>query len=748
MATNWLEFAAESKRALKGAGGEKTRARRAVDMFCSWADTQKLAFPCTEDHAEVLKRFRPSLDVYEKANGELKREGELTMETGARLLGEAVDASMNAQKRAQERTMAEALAAQEREALKNDVNNFEAEEPEEALSPEDNDMSMDDEQDDTGDMEYEEEAPAPKTRTARVAGIQQPVVMVNASAFRKPAAPRQAQPRIAGFQRPVTVLIEKVDEGGHTVRIDTFTADEMKGMTIQEFIENRIARRYMNEDGSDTEFIATQLGANGKPVGQPLSLEVEGEGSQQQQHNDPFRAVNGALNMVEQLKNKFGQPEQRPDATLEAMKQKALGSNDMSMMLMLMMMERNQRPVDNTHDLTRLVTTILEKQGVIPSGAPAQMPPMMMPPMPSESPAGSKLLDLALSKMAQPPPTAAEQMMEMLKMRQMMSELNGGGSNELTALKQELAALRAQLGAASAPRPTGLQDSVKEFETVTNLVKSLAPQITGEKPSGFGGFLTSMLTPQVGEAIRGAVMGAVGGAQGAPANVPSPPQAPISPAARQMQQPASAPAPSKPPAEPPVPQAVLDAEKGIALAQIPPAIAERFAALIMAMYQSGDERYLPHLNAAMGPLMGQSVGVEELKPARRLVFSMVSQLRPEHATPEFADKVLASLASTIGAEMPEVFVQTAGQWTVLFDGTVRMLAEFGAQKVEEKVETSSAPAPAPATPPQRAATPEEAQAFLDAQRAETAKVRADEEAAKRPAVIEPVLAPVAERVHA
>ena len=346
--------------------------------------------------------------------------------------------------------------------------------------------------------------------------------------------------------------------------------------------------------------------------------------------------------------------------------------------MMAMMMDKlfNQQKSGPDNEILLKILDRLDGKSSVP--APMQPPPWMMQPPPAPAPqshASDRIIDLAMAKLVAPEKSAFDMAKEMAQVQQMLT--GASGNSEVAALRAEIATLRAQQGR---PPPGGLEDSMKTFEQVVTMAKSIAPQVGAGDSGGFGGFIKSLLTPDVARAIAGVVGGTA-------------PQAPAAPAVAAPAQPAAPPArdPKRPPQ--PAPQAVQDSAKAFMFAQTPPARAERFAEYLISMFMANDPYYTAMLTPAAQALSAPEITLETLKPARGLALRLIAELKPEWATPEFTDVCLAALAGKLEAQVPEALAKSAGAWTLDFRGNVLMLetvarpvVETPAVAVETKIE--------------------------------------------------------------
>jgi hypothetical protein len=673
MAENWLELAAEAQVELKGAGADKARGRAAVNEFASWAQGQGLEFPPAMENADdVLSRYTATLDRHRKADGKWSKNGESAVAWAKELL-----------KRSR--------------VVKEEIPELPTNTEAEVTNEEELDDDMDDVDDEGGEEEVEE---APPKRSRQRAAAAPPNIIVQMPSQRQKApnnraVPGKAAPTSKLIPRTDKIRLYKRDERGKRVQIDEYTAEDFAGQTLPDFITSVVHPRFANEGGLPTEYIAFEVNPrSGQDHGAPFKLELEGdENEQPQQTNDPFTQVHRAMGLMKELR---GEPEQREsNPAMQQMMQNKAAQGDMTGVLMAMMMDKMfnaPKPAVDNEILLKILDR-LDGKGAQP---PMQPPPWMMQPPPAPAPvshASDRIIDLAMAKLVAPEKSAFDMAKEMAQVQQM---LTGGANNpEVAALRQEIASLRASQGR---PPPGGLEDSMKTFEQVVTMAKSIAPQVGAGDSGGFGGFIKSLLTPDVAKAIAGVVGGA----------------APQAPAAPVQVAPAPTAAPARDPKQPPrpAPQAVTDAAKAFLFAQTPPARAERFAEYLISMFMANDPYYTALLTPAAQALSAPEITLETLKPARGLGLRLIAELKPEWATPEFTDVCLAALAGKLEAQVPDVLAKSAGAWTLDFRGNVLMLetvakpvvaAEVGAPavveaKVVEAVEVK-VPDPAPSEPP-------------------------------------------------
>ena len=497
--------------------------------------------------------------------------------------------------------------------------------------------------------------------------------------------------------RSEKVRIYKRDEMGKRVLIDDFSLDEIGSMPLAIFVKDYLHEEYGNEQ-SATKYEFYELDRNGREKAPPgeVNLAPVAGGHNQQQNDDPLHGVRRAMDVVGELQH-FMQPGQK-NPMLEAAQQRALGSGDFNGMMMMMMMEKLMSGSGGQNEILLKVLDRIDrleggKRGTqAPDFGPG--PGFFPPPMPFGGPFGppppvreerhsssDKLLDMALAKMANPP-TLADSIKELMALQNLMQPQRNDSS--------EVQALRAELRQALATAPKGgIEDSLANFEKLTTIVKSVAPQINGNDSSGSGvaGFLKGIFSnPEVGKAIGGIISGAQSQAsqqavQAQPVQQVAPQhmaqQHMAQPQPQQLQQPAPR-DPNLPPQPPP--QAVLDAVRIFRFAQTPEVQAQRFVDVALAMYTSEDPYYLAVLNPALADLNKADQHIDYLRTPRKVTMSILANLRSSLATPDFTDACLAALAQKVGAELPQTLISTRGKWS-LENGEVKMLEEVGAKPV-------------------------------------------------------------------
>lgn len=660
---SWLELGGEITRGeLKGSSTQNARARRSVNEFCDWAEKNAVGFPADlSNDATVVELFTQALEHHRNDKGVLNRNGESAVEWAKELLKRSRRVNEEPTPPPAEEPMASKRAAKHEEEERNEEEEFEED---------DEEGGEDDEEFEEDDEEEPEPEPAPRKKRA---GRQQ-VIQVAIPPPRARGA--RAEPRSKKlFDRPQEVKLFKMDDYGKRVEIGVYTAEDIAGRSLKDWIEDVIHPRFYNEN-SDTEYLVYEMSADGKLRPQPFKYNVEMDDQPQENARDPLNTVRSAFSLFNELRGP--QQEQEKNPALVGLAQQKAASGDLSGVMMAMMMEKlfSQQSKPNDDALFKILEYIKGQQ------APAQMGPPPgwgpgpgwgPPPAPAASSSLDKVVELAVSKLVSGPPTFAQQMAEFAQMQQFLKPQD---TETVTLLRQEIAALKQAIANGNRGPTGGLDESVASFEKITTLVKTLAPQVGGNE--GFAGFLRGVLTPQVGQALRDAVTGAP----------PQQPQAPGQPAQQQAPQQQQR-DPRKPPN--PVPPAVMDAVKAIHIAQTAPARAERFAEFVIAMATSND----PYYNALLAPsftaMQQPVIGVNELTPVRKLAMQLIWEQKREWATPEFADACIAALATKAGAQMPDALVQTRGAWMLDFKGDVVMLSQMGAVPVQPGVPPQQLP---------------------------------------------------------
>jgi hypothetical protein len=676
---SWFDLAEHVKaKELKGTSAEKVRAQRSVNLFASWAEGNSLPFPIPPaDRIEALERYTKSLDAALKnKDGSLNKEGQSAENWAIELMKRSTQP-----------------IATETTSVRGNVKPPEVDEDEMAKRGEEEEFDEQDEVDDADEGEGEEEdeaVEAPKRQRMNGRGrSQQPVIVLPAGSI-PGRRQNRSEPRMTGaaklFNKAANVTIDKRDERGKVVNVDEYSMSDIGDRSLREFIEEVVHPRFRN-DGPVTEYIAYPTGKRSQ------GTEIRMEDDEVPGAPDPFGNVRQALSLFKDLKGE----DEDDNGMRDLLKNKAQQSGDMQSVMMMMMMDRMFSKKSGSDEILKAILDRLDRSNQPPPAPPPAFPQMMMPPPQHES-ASTKLVEMAIAKMAQPPPSMFEQAKELATVRQLFAP--DTGDTRVQALEREIARLNAQLTSGPS-RKEGFEQSVEAFEKVSTLVKSLAPQLGGESGGGgIAGFLKGILTPDVGRAIAQAVSGApnqqAAQQQQAQQQAPQPQQQQMQPAqpAQPVQQQQRD--PNRPPN--PVPQAVQEAAKAFALAQTPPVRAERFADYVFAMFLANDPFYQSFLNPVVEQLSKPEVGVEELKPARSLALRLIAELKPDWATPEFSDVCISALAAKAGSPIPETLVRTRGAWTLDFRGSVIMLADVA--KVAGTIEPAKvAPQPAPQVEP-------------------------------------------------
>lgn len=663
----WQDLVREAQGEVKGAGAEKARARAAINEFGDWVTQSGIPFPLPlEDNDAVVERYAAAMEHHRTPSGGWSKNGESALHWAKELFQRSRNLPQQ----------------KEPEMPKQEVYEEEMENDAEDSFEEGEDEGFE-------EQEEVEEAPPKKRKSRQAAAPQQPIIVqVPASQAvkqRQSKNQQQAQPTLRGLlPRTEKLRLFKRDERGKRVLIDDYTVEDLAGQKLTDFIEDVVHQRFAN-DGVPTEYIVFEVDPRSdREKGPPFRHVIEPEEQQGPPPHDPFRQVHQAMGLLRELQGGREEQPKESNPAFTALQQQKAASGDTNGVLMMMMMEKlfaqSQRPSNDTELLMKILDRLDGKPGREPvmSMPPPGWAPPPPPPVQPVSSAMDKVMELAVAKLAAPPPSTFEMAKELASVQQLLTG-NGKSSDEVNAMRSELRELRTLM--ASKPQG-GLEKDLETFEKVTTMVKSIAPQVNADgSGGGIGGFIKNILTPDVAKAIAGAV-GALPQAGG---QVP-PPQAqqPAITSQPVQQVAAQPPAPRDPNRPPnPPPPTIVEAARIFQMAQTPPARAEKFADFIIAMFTSSDPYYQQLLGPVVGELSKPVVGIEELKPARRLAMMLVAEQKPDWATPDFVDVCLASLGSKVGIEMPDALAKTAGAWTLDFRGNVVMLENVAKPVAEQ-----------------------------------------------------------------
>ncbi len=763
----WASLAEGIRAGLKGSSSVTMNRRAGAAEFADWADANHIVLGDGKDDAEnVVREFTKTLDVHKRRNGELNKQGEACIVMAAELCKLAknpvqkvettwaaavadVAAKMKGPKKKQPAPTAPEPALTVAAPPPEPVTPTEEpmaqrnEEPEDDLNDAAEDPGEVEEQEQEEEGGAEEDAP-PRRRAARPPPVR--IQYVQAPRAARPAA-RVAAPRSSAIKaimpRPEKIRLYKRNAIGKRELIEDFTVDEIGDMKLEQFIREYIDPQYAN-DGVDTEYIAYELDPRNGAEKSPAST-ITIHATPQQESQDPFSNARKAMGLVQEMQGMMApvvQPQTSP--IIEDAKRKAAAGGDMQGMFMLMMMERMQQSqAPSNNGQTELIMKVLDRMDRLergggpsrdagPSFGPPQgfggfAPPpfQFVPPPPPVATGSDKLLDLAMAKLAQPPPSLADSIKDLMALQTLMQPKNGDNA-EVTALKVQVA----QLAAGGARAPAGsLEAGMETFEKMLTMQKAVATQVGGG--SDVGGFFKSLISPEVGKAIAGIV-------QQAQAN--KAPPAPVAAA------PAAPPPPrdyNRPPV--PLPQAVNDAEKMFLLAQTSDVQVTRFVDLLQAMWLSGDPYYQKLLTPALEALNKAEESVQFLNEPRKLATLLVHEIRPQLASPAFVDACLAAMAMRAGVErLPATLTSTQGKWT--FNGQDIILQDTVAtpipltQPLHPAVASGAVPAAVPSQ------SREEREKELGIVREQVAVAVVEQVAVAAPVAVEPVVVPASEQV--
>lgn len=708
---HWALILDGMKKELRGQGAAVTARRRGAAEFVEWATKEKVLpnFDPTEvEH--IVTNFSDTLTVHLRADGTLNKQGEAclvmarellqkSMEATKTVVVEKVDAKWEdvvatiAEKKKPPKapkptapepavTTAAPAPPPTEEPEEQMAKRQQEEQPEEEQFEEDGVQASgedeDEPQEEPEDEPQEELQPPP--RRQRPPPVVRYVERAPARGHKRAESAVGGGVRSAALKnllpRPEKIRLYKRNEMGKRELIDDFTLEEIGDMKLEAFIREYVDPKFSNEEGDFTEYIAYPVDPRtNKDQLPPSSIQIRLQ-PQGPEAPNPMNQLRQAMGMVQELQQTVGgmqqqqQPAQNP-LLQDAMRQKA-AAGDMQGMFMLMMMERMQQPANNTGSMEQLLMKVLDRMDRMErgggSGSPSRgndfgpsfgPPPMPFgyPPMPMAAPpqdtGGSKLLDLAMARLAEKPPSLADSVKDLLALQTLMQP-KSNDSSELAALREEIRRL-----AGGNVKPGSLEENLANFEKMTTMAKSISTQIGGG--SDVGGFFKGLITPEVGKAIAGIVSQAQGkvvapaAAQAAPPPQPQPPPRDF----------------NRPPMPPP--DSVKNAVAMFGIAQTPEVQAQRMVDVLMAMYLSNDPYYLKVLGPALEDLNKSDQSVEFLKGPRKLLTQMLMELKKDMARPEFVDAVLAALALRAEAPIPATLLSSQGKW--FFNGTDVVMLE-------------------------------------------------------------------------
>ena len=698
----WATLLSGMKNELRGTGSAVTQRRRGASEFAEWADKEQVPEAAKweeEDASEkaILVQFEATLDVHKKGNGALSKQGEACLTMAKELLAKSRGVKTDAKWEDVVATIAKKAKAAPSKTEAPTPTAAPAEEPMAKRPLNDEPEQFEEEGPEGEEEETEQEFDGPEEEEEAPPQRRQRPPPVRVQFVERPAARghnrAQAAPRSTAMKnilpRPEKVRLYKRNEMGKRELIDDYSVDEIGDMKLEQFIREYVDPQFSNEGVESTEYIAYELEARtGKEKMPPATINVR-TGPAQPEAPNPMNQFRQAMGMVQELQQAtMGmQPQQTPkDPMLAEAQRKAAAGGDMQGMFMLMMMERMQQqqqaPSANS-DLLMKVLDRLERMerggardrtinsdafgppmGMGPSmgmGPPGYPPfPFAPPPMHQPEPQSNKLLDLAMSRLAEKPPSLADSVKDLMALQMLMQpKQNDTG---------EVAALRAEIRQLSGGPKGGLEESLGNFEKLVQMSKAVSTQVNGG--SDVGGFFKGLITPEVGKVIAGIVAQAQTGAAAPAAPVQA---APVPVPVRDFNRPPS-----------PIPADVINAVKQFQLAQTPEVQAQRFVDVVMSMWLTNDPYYQKMLSPALEELNKSEESVERLRIPRKLSTQLLLELRPQLARPEFVDACLAAMALRAGAQLPNTLLSTHGKWS--YNGTdVIMLEQSGARAVTEDV---------------------------------------------------------------
>jgi hypothetical protein len=530
-------------------------------------------------------------------------------------------------------------------------------EPKPAAPPEEDEMAnppeeqYDDQPEEQQDEQQDEQSPGEVQKARRVAQRQpQPQqVYVMAPA---PRAPRQQAPRAPTGRSPEVakvlgqgtrmIRINRRGPRGQKIYIDDVPITDIGGSIaryLKEFIE---PEQTPDGTGVSTYEVSEVDPLTNNEKGVPSTFNITASG--QPDPNDSFTQVRQAMDIMAQIREEEEARKSHGSEILKEGQKKAAAGGDMNSLMMMMMMEKmmgNSQGSNADSVALKLLEGIRKNNG--PTNGfdmphyPPPSPPMQMmpppPPPPSElGPIVTKLLEVTVQKPdPKPERTFMDQMKELQIIREMFAPpVAAGPSAEIMMLRNELAAMRAQMGAPKAAEG-GIEGALNSFTRLSEVVKTIAPQINA---GGITGALQGILTPKlqaaVGDMLAGGIMGAKAAAQQTAAAQQPAPQLPA----------------GQRPAPQPLPPAVVPLVIALQKADTEPK--QLVAAMEVLQGYYADPGFAPIMEPALQQLIGGN-----REPAVRLVLQVLQGHRPQLATPVFANKVIDTLiASATGQPAP------------------------------------------------------------------------------------------------
>lgn len=471
----------------------------------------------------------------------------------------------------------------------------------------------------------------------QVVFVQQPTTTPRQRGNYERAAPRSRQtPAQRVLPRNERVRVFKRGPGGKRLYVNDYTMDEIGNQSLHRFV-----KEYVDPDFGDPSGVTTyevcEVDANDREKGVPYPITIESTPAQPP--DETITQARGALDLIRELRGMDEEKNAKSKETIDEAKKRAASTGDMSQLMMLMMMERMMGGSSSNGggDVVKLLEQLLVKKpelhalsGSVPM--PITLPPPPAPPPPPENQLGpivKTLLEAQLAPKAEvPKPTLTDQLKELAMLKELFGPRE---SPEVAALKTEVALLRDKL---SQPAQVGgIEGALANFEKLTGVVKTLAPQVN---MGGLTGALQSILTPELGKALGGVIAQGIGGAQTAAQQQAKPSAQAQTQAQTQTQ--AQAQAQKNPPE-------VERALAALKVAQTEGAQVDRMVELVTALYEA--TQYRAQLEPALQALLASNTG-----PARALALEILQRARPEIANQPLADKVVAAIISKAGGTPP------------------------------------------------------------------------------------------------
>lgn len=468
-----------------------------------------------------------------------------------------------------------------------------------------------------------EEAPPPKSR--RAVPVAPQVVYVTAPQAapktRAPAYPRAAARTAAQRLLPKNdkLRVFKRGAGGKRLYINDYTVEDIGGGSLHKFIKDYIDVEFGDPNGLTT-YEVCEVGADDKEKGPGTPITIESTARQPQ--DETLSQARDAVALVQELRSMEEERVTKSHELLDEAKKKAVGSNDMNSLMMLMMMQNMQHgPPRNDGDM---VLRIVEKlrgntpHAVSPLGDLVPIPPAPVHLTPSpESTLGPVVNQLLAAQLA---PRMERSVVDLAKEMAVIKELFAPPPQRDPEMVAVLKLLAERMAPAAAPA-AGIETMVGTFNKMREMVTTLAPQMNA---GGLTGALQSIITPELGKALGNVIASGIG-------KTAAPPPSPSAPA----------PVPT-PPAQPDIVRARVAALREASVEQLQ---IQRTVDLLQEMYAV--PAYTSKLDPALKALL-----ISDVKPAQAVLAELLKEVRPDLVNASFVNKVIVALVVSAGGTPP------------------------------------------------------------------------------------------------